>query len=298
MTSPRRVALVVVLAGVYAVCYTAIKAGLAFAPPLRFAGLRAVIGGTVLSLMLLIIGQPLFPPRRFILGTLALAAIGTLFAYGGMFLSPGRTGAGIASVIGNTGPLIVIVLAAVFLHERVTSGKAAAMSLGFIGVGLISYPTVTDPAQSGAWAAVLPLTAAAGFAGASVLIKRLDVGGAFLRVAAWQLLVGGIALLALAAWLERDAAVVWNGRFVVLLLFLAFVGTAFATAVWYWLLQRDEVGRLSLLLFLVPVFGLGLAVTFFRESLGVLEGLGVLVTIVGLGVVAWESRTNEGRTPP
>lgn len=37
--------------------------------------------------------------------------------------------------------------------------------------------------------------------------------------------------------------------------------SAFAIAVWYWLVQRDEVGRLSLLLFLVPVLGIGIGAT-------------------------------------
>lgn len=36
------------LTAVYAVCFVAIKAGLAFAPPLLFAGLRAEIAGVVL----------------------------------------------------------------------------------------------------------------------------------------------------------------------------------------------------------------------------------------------------------
>ncbi len=33
---------------IYAACYALINAGLAFAPPLRFAGLRALIGGVAL----------------------------------------------------------------------------------------------------------------------------------------------------------------------------------------------------------------------------------------------------------
>jgi len=36
------------LSAIYAFCFIAIKAGLAFAPPLLFAGLRAEIAGVVL----------------------------------------------------------------------------------------------------------------------------------------------------------------------------------------------------------------------------------------------------------
>lgn len=289
MTSRRRMSLVVLLAAVYAVRYLAIKAGLGFAPPLRFAALRALIAAGALLAVVAILGQPMLPPRRLWPALLGLAATSTFVGFGAMFLSPGRTGAGIASVLGNTAPLIVIALAASFLAERVTRGKAAALVLGFLGVSLIAYPAITDPAPFGVLGAVLPLTAATGFASASVLIKRMDVGDALLPVAAWQLLIGGAPLLVVSAWLERDAVIAWHSIFISLLLFLALIGTAFATALWYWLVQRDDVGRLSLLLFLVPVLGLVLAVVFYREEVGVLEAIGVAVTVSGIGVVVRES---------
>lgn len=285
MTPRRRTLLVLLLVAVYALCYAAIKAGLALAPPLRFAGLRAATGGGALLLLLAAARKPLLPSSRLWPGVLLLAAVATALAYGAMFLSPGRTGAGIASVLGNTTPLFALVLAAAVLGERVTRAKLGALVLGFAGVSMIAYPALTGSGGAGAFGAVLPLLAAAGAASESVLVKRLDVGDETLRVAGWQLLLGGLPLLALSAWAERDAAVVWSASFVALLLFLALVGTAFATALWYWLLQRDDVGRLTLYLFLVPVLGLGLAAALFGERLGAIEWAGVVVTLAGLGWV-------------
>jgi len=40
--------LMLAFTAIYAVCFTAIKAGLADAPPLLFGGLRALIGGLIL----------------------------------------------------------------------------------------------------------------------------------------------------------------------------------------------------------------------------------------------------------
>jgi probable blue pigment (indigoidine) exporter len=298
MTSRGRLALAALLAPLYAGCYAAIKSGLAFAPPLGFAALRALMAGAVLLTITAILGQPLFPPRRFWVGVGALAISGTFFAFGAMFLSPGRTGAGIASVLGNTMPIIIIVLAAVFLGEPVTRGKAAALLLGFVGVSFIAYPAITDPSGSGLLGAVLPLTAATGFASASVLIKRMGVGEALLSITAWQLIIGGGLLLLFAEWLEPDLAVAWTPAFISLLLFLAVLGTALTTALWYWLVQQDDVGRLSLVLFLVPVLGLGLAVALFGESVGILEAIGVVMTLTGLGAVVRESgRDPETSTP-
>jgi drug/metabolite transporter (DMT)-like permease len=120
------------LVAVYAGCYTAIKLGLGFAPPLRFAGLRAVIAGGALVVILGLRGQALTPPRQLWRWLPAVAASGTVLAYAAMFLSPGRTPAGIASVLGNTTPLFVIALGGVVLGERITSAKRAALLFGFV----------------------------------------------------------------------------------------------------------------------------------------------------------------------
>lgn len=149
MTPRRRALVVLLIAAVYALCYSAIKAGLAFAPPLRFAGLRVTIAGATLLLLLATRRGSVLPSRRLWPGLLLIAAVGTTLSYGTMFLSPGRTGAGIASVLGNTTPLLAIVLAAVVLGERVTGAKLGALVLGFAGVSFIAYPAVTGrPARA------------------------------------------------------------------------------------------------------------------------------------------------------
>lgn len=52
------------LTAIYAVCFAAIKAGLPFAPPLRFAGLRTIIGGMALLAVMAVMRKPLLLPRR------------------------------------------------------------------------------------------------------------------------------------------------------------------------------------------------------------------------------------------
>lgn len=286
IVGPRgRFALVLLLAAVYAVCYTAIKLGLAFAPPIRFASFRALGAGTALLFLIMLWRQPLLPPRRHWPWLGAVAATGTIVAYGAMFLSPGHTGAGLAAVLGNTTPLLIVGLAAVVLGERITRRKLAALALGLLGVMLTAATGLASSTQSSVLGEALPLLAAAGSATESVLVKRIGLGADILRFTAWQLLLGGGVLLLVSTWLERGAGIAWTPTFISLLLFLALVGTAFATALWYWLLQRDEVGRLSVALFLAPVVGLVLAVALFGERLGAVELAGVAITVSGIGIV-------------
>ena len=213
-----------------------------------------------------------------------------------MFLSPGRTGAGIASVLGNTQPLFAVVLAALFLGERVTRGKLIALALGLAGVTLIAYPVLAGADAYGLSGALLALGAAGGTAAGTIIVKRAGLDRDVLGSAAWQLILGSLPLLAVSALVERDARVNWTGAFLGLLLFLALVGTSFATALWYWLLRREEVGRLTMFLFLVPLAGLGIAALVFGEQIGLVEALGALLTVAGIFATLREPHTGPLRS--
>ena len=290
MTARARLTTVVLIAALYAGCYVAIKPGLSFAPPLRFAALRGMGAGLLLLGISAARGRSLALPRRLWLGIAGLALFGTVIGYGAMFLSLGRTGAGIASVLGNTTPLFAIGLSAVALGEPLNRAKLTAVTLGFFGVTLIAYPAITGPIRAGLLGTVLPLAAATGVATESVLYKWLRVTEERVQVAGWQLLGGGVVLAFISLSLERDIGVVWSGQFIALLSYLTIAGTALTTALWYRVLQDDEVGRLSILLFLIPVLGLGLAVILFDEVVGRIEMAGVIVTLGALLTVARDAR--------
>lgn len=284
-----RVLIVFIITAVYAVCFTAIKEGLAFAPPLLFGGLRAFIGGVSLLFLVLVFRRPFFPERRHWTWTVVLGFITTTFGFGAMFLSPEMTGAGIASVLGNTQPLVVIILAAIFLKERITRGKTIALTFGLVGIAFISYPALTGGGVFGFSGGMLALAASGGASIGSLIIKRLNAGQSLMAVTAWQLIIGSIPLFLISAAMERQTKVIWNTEFVGLLLFLSLVGTSFTNYFWYWLVEREDVGRLSLFLFLVPIFGLGMAALVLGEKVTLLEIIGVIFTVAGIGAVISES---------
>lgn len=272
---------------IYSVCFVAIKAGLAFAPPLYFGGIRALVAGLALLVVLLAVRGPLLPSRQSWPWLLALAATATTITFGGMFLSPGRTGAGIASVLGNTQPFITIVLAALFLAEKITRGKLMVLLAGLIGVGLISAPAWFNADIYSLGGALTALASSTGSAAGNIIVKRMGNQFNLLTITAWQLILGSLPLLAVSAFFEGGAKVSWNLEFIVLLLFLALVGTAFTTGVWYFLVQHSDVGKLTLFLFLVPVFGLGMAAWLLGEAVSLIEIGGVLFIIGGMGIVIW-----------
>ncbi|CAN5753315.1 hypothetical protein BH09VER1_BH09VER1_12410 [soil metagenome] len=283
-----------------AVCYPAIKLGLDSAPPLRFGALRTLMGGLALLLVLVIRRKPLWPVARLARWILPLGLLATTLTFGAMFASPAYTGAGIASVLGNTQPLIIIVLAALFLNEKIGPGKAVALGVGFAGVTLLALPVLLGQAGHPFLGAILALGSSAAAAVATVLVKWLRPGKELMALTGWQLVVGSIVLLGFSAVFEPQEAIAWTGGFVGLLLFLALVGTALSTWLWFWLLQRSEAGRLSLYLFLVPVFGLLISVGAFGERLNAWQAGGVALILVAVAVSVFEGWSGAAKrtTPP
>ena len=306
MRWPRWVALLAVNL-LAAVCYVGIKVGLAYAPSLAFGGLRALIAGVVLLAVAASLRTPLWPSSRDVWPLTLLALAATTLTYGAMFSSPAQMGAGLASVLGNVQPLLVLVLGALFLREPLTPGKVVALACGLIGVGFLLYPSIAAlPGSTGMSAptggsmtigSLLALGASAGAAAGSVLVKRIRVRPGIIALTGWQLVIGSLPLLVAAGLRPNGLAIQWQPTFVAVLLYLALLGTALPTTLWFWLLQAEDAGRLSMFLFLIPVLGLLLGVVVFGERTGWLEATGVAIIVSGLVAVSRERRRSSDIAP-
>ena len=276
------------ITAILAACFTSIKAGLDFAPPLLFGGLRALIGGAALLGFARIQDRPALPAMWTWPGVLGLAVVATAITYAAMFLSPGRTEAGVASAAGNLQPFITLVLAAFFLGEALTSGKAAVVLLGLAGVTLISYPALASSSALGISGVALALTVSVGSSVANVVVKRLQLGEHLMAVTAWQFLIGGAMLVLLSGFVENTARLEVNLEFAIILLFLGLLGTALTTGLWFGFVQEGEVGRLATFFYLVPVFGIGIATVAFAEPLTLTASAGILLILLAVGVMAFQ----------
>ncbi len=286
--SPHHVGLAILVAMLYAICFAAIKAGLAYAPPFRFAAARAAIGSATLFGMLFLCDQRLLPARRLWGPTIALAVIGPVIGFSAMFNSPLYTGAGIAAVLGNMSPLFVLAFGGFWLGEPITRGKLMALLGGLGGAAVIAWPGPGAVATAAPVAIGIPLTAALSGAAVTIIVKLVRPGRDVIQMAAWQFLLASVALAGIASWREPHRPITWTGSFTAIVLVLGGGTSAAATGIWYGLTRAEEIGRLSLMLFLVPVAGLALGAAAFGERMGPLQLAGIGLILGGLGVAAFE----------
>lgn len=161
----------------WAVCFPLLTIGIAYAPHLSFAALRATLAGLVLVGLALALRRP-FPQGRKAWAILAVVGFGaTSMGYLGMFMAAEFLSPGIATVIANTQPLLAAGLAAVVLGERLTGWGKGGLGLGFVGIVVIASPRLIEGGQdSSLLGFAYIILAALGVTLSNVMLKRIADG--------------------------------------------------------------------------------------------------------------------------
>ncbi len=199
------------------VVYPITDSALKHTSPIMIATLRALVGGLILSLMLPLLRSRLPRTRRLWAWAFGIGFGNTTLTQVGISVGTDRAGAAVASVLLNSSPFFVALLARFWLHEPITRLRAMGLVIGFAGVLLV---VLADPGKIAhgsrlAIGFVLALLGALGWAGGGlgmrVLTQRepdLDVAG---HTAA-QFLAGGVPLIPLVlldggttAWSNSDS---------------------------------------------------------------------------------------------
>jgi len=269
----------------WAACFPLIMLGLQDAPHLHFAALRALLAGVVLLLVAVALRRPL--PRDMKtwlqLGWIGLGA--TTLAFLGMFHASAFISPGLATVIASTQPILAAVLGYLVLSERLDKFSVVGLIFGFAGIVLIAWPETNNEGTDYAMGLGYLLLAAMGITVSNVFIRRVAGSVDAIMAMAIQLLIGAVPLMLAAVVIEDTGDIVWTGEFIVSLLSLSLLGTAFAYWLWCKVLETTELYRANVFTYLVPALGLLMGVLFYDERIGITMIFGVLLTLVSISLV-------------
>lgn len=192
-----------------------------------------------------------------------------------------RIDAGTAALIVQIGPIIVALLATVFLGERMTRWLLIGMAVGFAGVAVIARGFSSSGGAGdavGVWLAVLAaVTYAVGVLAQKPLLGRLP----------------GPEVTWIACVLGTVTCLPWAGELVTVvrdvptsqLLWIVYLGifpTAIAFTTWAYVLARGDAGRVTLTTFLVPFIATLIAWALLSEVPPALTFVGGVMAIVGV----------------
>ncbi len=272
--------------------------------PFFLAGVRLVPAGVLVLMAAAVMGRS--QPRTWQgWAWIALFALvdGTLFQG---FLAHGlvRTGAGLGSVMIDSQPLAVALMARWLFGEQVGPIGWIGLGFGLMGITLLGLPdawilglfqghlTWTLPADipglvtllfnQGEW---LMLLAALSMAVGTVLVPYVSRQVDPVVATGWHMILGGIPLWGLSALGEdapwADVSLFGWGA----IAYATILGSAIAYGIFFFLAAQGNLTSLSALTFLTPVFALLFGNLFLGESLSPLQWLGVSLTLVSIYLV-------------
>ncbi|MBW4582510.1 MAG: EamA family transporter [Tildeniella nuda ZEHNDER 1965/U140] len=277
------------LALIWGYNWVQMKIAVQYAPPFQFAALRIVLGALSLLLALVCLRKPLLPkeiPATFWAGVLQ---IGGVYGFATLALVSGS--AGRTSVLVYTMPLWTLLFAWLFLRERVHGLQWVAIALSITGLLLILdvqhlHGTILSK--------VLALLAGMCWAGGAIVAKRVrqTVKLDLLSFTAWQTVAGAVPLL-LAAMLAPSVPIVWSGSFILALIYNVIPGTAIATLLWLYVLNRLSAGTAGLGVLLNPIVGCLAAWLQLGEKPTPIEAAGMGFIAIALALNAIQATKPE-----
>ena len=285
----------------------AMKAVIPTTTPLFMAGVRLFPAGVLVLIVAAILGKP--QPKGWIAWLwIALFALvdGTMFQG---FLATGleRTGAGLGSVMIDSQPLAVAILALWLFGDRIGLWGALGLFIGVLGISLIGLPdewiislfqkdAVTIVASwqqlfaSGEW---LMLLAALSMAVGTILIRYVCRYTDPVVATGWHMILGGLPLFALSSGFESQQ---WSNIDLggwLALGYSTIFGSAVAYGLFFYFASSGSLTSLSSLTFLTPVFALFFGNLFLGEFLSPLQWIGVSFTLVSIYLINQRDRWTD-----
>ncbi|MGP3632457.1 EamA family transporter [Streptomyces sp. 24-1644] len=241
--------------------------------PLLAATVRALPSGLILLVFARTLPTGMWLWRALVLGTLNIGAF--LFL---LFVAAYRLPGGIAAVIMTAQPMFVLILAALFVGEKIRLMHVVACALGATGVVLLVFKGTVALDYVGVAAA---LGGAACMATGLTMTKRWGRpdGVGLLPFTGWQLVAGGLVLLPFTLAVEGLPATI-TGPNLLGFAYLISLGAVISYAIWFRGIERLPVVAVSFLALGSPIVATLLGYLFLHEALSVLQLVGILVIIV------------------
>ncbi|WP_035991732.1 DMT family transporter [Leptolyngbya sp. KIOST-1] len=279
----------------------AMKGAMPHTTPFFMAGMRLVPAGAVVLLASLCLGRTQAISRRGWLWIALFALVdGTLFQG---FLAAGlqRTGAGLGSVMIDSQPLAVAVMARGLFGEHIGALGWLGLLWGIAGISLLGLPdewifslfqgditwltggtALNTLLQGGEW---LMLLAALSMATGTILIRYVCRHADPVVATGWHMVLGGLPLFGLSALGEVQPWQGLTGFDWGAIAYSTLFGSALAYGIFFFLAAQGNLTSLSALTFLTPVFALLFGNLFLAETLSSLQWLGVSFTLISIYLI-------------
>jgi drug/metabolite transporter (DMT)-like permease len=264
------------------------KAGLPYAEPLTFLGVRFAIVTVLMLIAALLVGAP-WPKGVMIAHVAVVGLLMHSLQLGGVF-SAIQIGlpAGFAAMIIGLQPILIAAVVGPLLGERVSPHQWLGFILGFGGASLVLSERFGLSAGPGGLAApALAVCGLMGGAAATLYQKRFCADANLWTATVIQYAAAAVSVMLLAGGFET-MEITWSIPFIAALTWLVLGLSVGAICLLYLLIRRGAVSKVASYFFLVPPTTALIAWAMFGEHLGPQALAGMAVAALGVALVQKE----------
>ncbi len=292
-----------VLALMWGTSYAFIKLGVQSGglPTFTLIASRLFIGFVFLATVVAIAREPLPRSARIYVHLLVMAVVNIVIPFFLITTAERSVPSAIAAIINGAVPLVVILLAALVLHdEPITLGRLIGLLIGYAGVIVIVSPglaTSTGSEMSGELALV---GSTISYGVGAVYTRRNMKGLRPMIPAMFQVGMAFVIVSVLAVVTEHPFSVAWNGDAILAVVWLGIFGSGAAYLLNFRLLSRIGATRTSILAYFLPIIGIVSGAVMFQEHIDpvVLVGTGLVLAGIALVNGRFLQRQVYGRRAP
>lgn len=261
---------------------------------LLFAGYRFIGAAILIMLFMKLFGRSVRYQRGSMLGIVRVSIAQTFFQYFclylGLSLSTGIQG----SIISGTTTFFQIIVAYfLFKGDTINGRKATGLIIGFLGVILVNTTKgdLTLQFGLGEW-----LILSAMFFGGlgNVLAKKESRKMEIMYMTSYQMLLGGLGLFIIGVTQVGFMPFSFTFTSIMMFIYLTLV-SAVSFVLWNSVMKYNQVGKISIYLFLIPVFGVFLSTFILGEVLSMIVIAAMSLVAVGIVIVNSEGSKRKSR---
>ena len=273
----------------WALSFPFIKLGLEYFPPIMMGGLRYFFGALPIVIILALRKgtyeetKMLFRNHwKFILGVgIFMVTIPNIAQNVGMQY----TTASLSTLIQSVGPVFIVILAILFLKESATTRKIIGTIVALTCSILLVFHQGLDMGDLTLYGNILQFVTAISYA-INGLIGKLAVDKITpIVLVGWSMFVGSIILFPISLATETQtwiSTLSYDGLSI--LAFLALGPALLATFLWYVVLQKQEVSRQILFIYLLPFFAIIASYFMLDEVINEVTIILGVLTVVGVAI--------------
>lgn len=248
-----------------------------------FAGERFFLAGLFIFLVWKLMRQPIEIPRQQVSGLFQLGIFQTYLSYTLFYIGLGYTTGVQGSIIVGSTSIFQMILAVFMFKEAFTGNKMVGLVFGLLGIIVIHFDGLSSGIHIGfgEWAMFASvLVSAYGNTYSKKVVSNLPPA----VVAGTQMTLGGLMLLITGSILGGEIFVGWTWAAFGYFAILVFISSC-SLFIWTTLLKYNTVGKVSIFMFLIPVFGVFLSAWLVGEKVGIEHFIGLAFVILGIVIV-------------